>query len=316
MTLSENLMKDTTAAVVEAMRSSGGKLPWRKEWTGSWLPRNGHNGRPYMGINVVLLQSIAFVRGYESNDWFTYQGAKRSLGQVRRGEKAAARVVYWHMGNKDYTDEKTGKLVKKSYRPMWIKYYPVWNKDQIDWECPPGYEIVADPVKETAPWYEPCNEAVQRMRSTGVRVGNGEPAYYVTFDKVTMPLEKDFIRTNAYWATMFHELGHATGHKKRLDRDLTSYKSNSGSTYAFEELVAELCSAFICQYHRIYDEGYSIDNAARYLNHWITAMNGDPKYLFKASKQAQEAARYILNFPDELNHTKREKLHDRQRTDG
>ena len=154
------------------------------------------------------------------------------------------------------------------------------------------------------------------MRSTGVRVGNGEPAYYVTFDKVTMPLEKDFIRTNAYWATMFHELGHATGHKKRLDRDLTSYKSNSGSTYAFEELVAELCSAFICQYHRIYDEGYSIDNAARYLNHWITAMNGDPKYLFKASKQAQEAARYILNFPDELNHTKREKLHDRHRADG
>jgi antirestriction protein ArdC len=47
-----------------------------------------------------------------------------------------------------------------------------------------------------------------------------------------------------FYATAFHELGHATGHKSRLDRDLRSRFGEKA--YAAEELIAELCAAFLC----------------------------------------------------------------------
>jgi len=41
-----------------------------------------------------------------------------------------------------------------------------------------------------------------------------------------------------------HELGHWTGHVSRLDRNFSG--RHGGEAYAREELVAELCSAFLC----------------------------------------------------------------------
>src|SRR3546814_14482977 len=41
-----------------------------------------------------------------------------------------------------------------------------------------------------------------------------------------------------------HELTHATGHAKRLNRDLTN--SFGSKDYAREELIAEMGSAFLC----------------------------------------------------------------------
>ncbi|MDQ6868506.1 MAG: zincin-like metallopeptidase domain-containing protein [Pseudomonadota bacterium] len=49
---------------------------------------------------------------------------------------------------------------------------------------------------------------------------------------------------DCFYAASFHELGHWTSHKSRLDRDL---KNRFGSReYAAEELIAEFASAFLC----------------------------------------------------------------------
>lgn len=44
--------------------------------------------------------------------------------------------------------------------------------------------------------------------------------------------------------TALHELGHASGHSSRLNRDLSG--SFGSRKYAFEELVAEINAAFCC----------------------------------------------------------------------
>jgi antirestriction protein ArdC len=46
------------------------------------------------------------------------------------------------------------------------------------------------------------------------------------------------------YATALHELGHRTGAKARLDRDL--FGRFGDQSYAAEELIAELTSAFLC----------------------------------------------------------------------
>jgi antirestriction protein ArdC len=80
-----------------------------------------------------------------------------------------------------------------------------------------------------------------------------------------MPSFENFKDADCFYATSFHELGHWTAHKSRLDRDL---KTRFGSRdYAAEELVAELASAFLCAEFGINKEV----RHASYLAHWIAA---------------------------------------------
>jgi Zincin-like metallopeptidase len=76
------------------------------------------------------------------------------------------------------------------------------------------------------------------------REGQGEPYYAAGRDFISMPTFEAFKDADCFYATSFHELGHWSGHKSRLDRDLTSRFGNRA--YAAEELVAELASAFLC----------------------------------------------------------------------
>src|SRR5690606_4076176 len=47
----------------------------------------------------------------------------------------------------------------------------------------------------------------------------GSQAYYApTLDRVQMPELKSFVSSQAYHATLFHELIHSTGHPTRLNR--------------------------------------------------------------------------------------------------
>jgi antirestriction protein ArdC len=104
---------------------------------------------------------------------------------------------------------------------------------------------------------------------------------------MSMPAFEAFKDADCFYATNFHELGHWTAHKSRLQRNL---KNQFGSRdYAAEELVAELASAFLCA-------EFGIDKEARhasYIAHWIELLNHDDKAFFTAASKAQEAADYL-----------------------
>jgi antirestriction protein ArdC len=86
---------------------------------------------------------------------------------------------------------------------------------------------------------------------------------------------------------MFHELGHWTGHKSRLDRDL---KGRFGDrAYAAEELIAELTSAFLCA-------EFDMDGELRhagYIENWIGLLKADSRAFFTAASKAQAATDYL-----------------------
>jgi antirestriction protein ArdC len=82
-------------------------------------------------------------------------------------------------------------------------------------------------------------------------------------------------------------LGHWTGHKSRLDRDLRHRFGERG--YATEELVAELCAAFLCA-------EFSIDGDLRhagYIQTWIGLLKAHSRAFFTACSKAQAAADYL-----------------------
>ena len=125
-------------------------------------------------------------------------------------------------------------------------------------------------------------------------------AYYSPLeDYVGMPDRERFDSEPGYFATIFHELVHATGHKSRLKRPSITERNGFGSDpYCKEELIAELGSAFLCGHAEIVER--TIDNSAAYLKGWLEQLRNDRTLIVQAAAQAQKAADFILgNGPDD-----------------
>jgi hypothetical protein len=108
------------------------------------------------------------------------------------------------------------------------------------------------------------------------REGTGEAYYRPGADFISLPRFENFKSAATFYATAFHELGHATGHKSRLDRDLRHRFGERA--YAAEELVAELCAAFLCA-------EFSVDGDLRhagYIQSWIGLLKADSRAFFTA----------------------------------
>src|SRR4029079_758119 len=109
---------------------------------------------------------------------------------------------------------------------------------------------------------------------------------------ITIPPLAAFPQISSYYATLLHECGHWTGHKKRLDRDLSTRFGTRA--YAAEELIAELTAAFLCAHLDIEGEL----RHAGYIEDWIRLLKDDPKAIFAASSKAYEASDYLRVFSE------------------
>ncbi len=108
-----------------------------------------------------------------------------------------------------------------------------------------------------------------------------------------MPEQWRFKGVEEYYATLFHELGHSTGHPRRLKRHENDRHLAFGSTaYSKEELVAEMGAAFLCGMCEIANR--TIENSAAYIQGWLRKLRSDKKLVVQAAAQAQKASDYIL----------------------
>jgi antirestriction protein ArdC len=85
---------------------------------------------------------------------------------------------------------------------------------------------------------------------------------------------------------------HATGHQSRLGR-LANESTNFGSsTYAKEELLAEMGAAYLNATAGILHS--NIDNSAAYIASWLKRLKEDRKLVVMAAAAAQRASDFIL----------------------
>jgi antirestriction protein ArdC len=109
-----------------------------------------------------------------------------------------------------------------------------------------------------------------------------------------MPPRASFKSEESYYATLFHEMVHATGHGSRLARKGFEEKNGFGSPeYSREELIAECGASFLCGYTGIENE--TIENQAAYIEHWRKQLMADKKLVISAAGQAQKAVDFILD---------------------
>src|SRR5512135_911834 len=124
------------------------------------------------------------------------------------------------------------------------------------------------------------------------------PCYNAARDVVDMPNLGQFEDGEGYFATLLHELCHATGVPSRLNRFEKRAGENREERYGFEELVAELGAAFLSATCGL-DNSSRLDDASAYLAGWLKALRDDKKLLLQAASAAQKAADFILGKVEE-----------------
>jgi len=118
-----------------------------------------------------------------------------------------------------------------------------------------------------------------------------QPAYSPRRDCVLLPHLSQFENATSYFATLWHELVHSTGHPRRLNR-FQDLEVDRFERYGFEELVAEFGAAFLLAFAGIATPETD-DQQASYIAGWAQAIRNDNQLILQAASAAQRAADYI-----------------------
>lgn len=266
-----------TDQIVNALES--GVKPWACPWDrascGFTLPMNHSTGNHYNGINVLALWCSQMERGFTSSSWMTFKQARALGGSVRKGETGSKVVFYSPI-------ERENDKGEKEIFPM-ARAFTVFNLDQIDGIERPAPVILSE--------FEANEAAEQIVKGSGARIiEEGNSAHYsLKNDHIKLPPRDRFADGDNFYATAFHEIGHWTGAKSRLDR--TFGKKFGDAEYAFEELVAELTAAFLGAEVGITGEHLQHES---YIAHWLEQLKGDKKFIFKAASAASKAHGFVM----------------------
>ncbi|MCP4079877.1 MAG: DUF1738 domain-containing protein [Planctomycetaceae bacterium] len=290
----QDLYQEITNKIIAHMEQ--GKFPWVQPWDSNHaacavgLPVNATTQRRYSGINVLILWGAVFDHGFTSQNWLTFKQAKSLGGSVRKGEKGQV-VCYADR----FTPQKEREQARSEGRDPqtipFLKRYRVFNIEQCENLCE---DLPTGTIGKSQPSAEreiiPRAERLAKDSGADIRHGGDRAFYEPLRDFVQLPPQPAFFEQIDYYRTFFHELGHWTGHAKRLDRDQSGrFKTKS---YAREELIAEMTAAFTCAALSIAPTVRHAD----YLASWLKILKEDKRAIFRAASQASKAAEFLLAF--------------------
>lgn len=262
-----------------------GTAPWQKPWDAGIAAMNrphNFNGRPYHGVNALMLWCTAIDKGYDDPRWLTFKQVNKLGGHVNKGEKAQI-VEYWQW-EKEVENPETGEKEKVPLEHPKVYRAAVFNADQC---------TGLPKLRRQAQKWSPVERAENIIAANGVPVTHntdGSAFYSPGGDFICLPPRESFATVDAYYSTLLHEVGHSTGHPTRLNREFGGQFGSEG--YAREELRAELASTFLCGELGIATTGSDEQHAA-YVKSWVSALKNDYNEIFRAAADAEKICNYL-----------------------
>jgi len=253
-----------------------GFVPWHKPWTRNGMPMNLLTLNPYAGINTLYLAS----QGYSENFFLTYEEIKSINATVIDNAKGYPVILGEY------------KIESGNCNPgVMINQTIVFNIAQCDGiprDLVPEIEVPVNPIGM-------CHELMKNMVNKPVIRHQGvESLYRADMDLILMPLMQFFEgNMQKYYADLFKQIIHATGHEKRLNRKEIMEKTNPD----LKELTAELGLWHLISWNGIKVPQYS---SKAYRKRWVGKLIENPRLLLDACLQAQQAVIYLLNIEQEI----------------
>ena len=285
-----------------------GRVPWVQPWGTAAakaplaLPNNASTGRRYSGINVLILWGAVIEHGFPAQSWLTFRQALSLGGNVRKGEHGTT-VVYADRFVPDDEKKRAREVGEEAQAIPFLKRFTVFNLAQCE-GLPEDLAVVAPPPEPGL--IEPAVEALIKATAIDFRIGGNRAFYAPDADYVQVPPPQAYFEAINWHRTALHELGHASGHVSRLNRDLSG--SFGSKKYAFEELIAEMNAAFCCASLVIVPTVRHAD----YIGSWLEVLREDNRAIVRAASQASKAADYLLGFLPEHQQTVPEHSSDRR----
>lgn len=271
---SKNLYDEIAETILSDLEQ--GVVPWSPPWTSQGgpvgIPVNATTGRTYSGGNIFLLWAAMKRLGFARPAFITFRQCKEAGSTVLKGERGVG-LVYWNPEGAR-TTEQDGK---ERLVPV-LRRFTVFNVQQTTLE---GTEAVTANVTELS-----CAKLLS-AHGVDVRVGADRAYYDPSGDFVRMPPKQRFESEQAYEAVLLHELVHWTADKARCDRP--EARDREKESYAREELVAEMGSAFLCARLGM---KYEVRHSA-YIESWLKMFRGDRREFFRAASAAQKAVEFL-----------------------
>lgn len=265
--LRNEIYEDITNRLIEKL--SQGTIPWRKTWEVG-LPTNLQSKRKYNGINFINL----CMNEYASPYYVTCLQCKERDGYIKRGQKGSW-IIYWDL------KEVPSNNIDDVKRVPFMRRSIVFNIAQtsLHYEIDEERKIIR------------CEEVIKGMELHPDIRHNILRAYYSPVeDYISLPPINSFTSEAEYYSTLMHELIHWTGHTSRLNRKSTATEDE---LYSFEELVAEIGSAYLCALTGIAPK--TLDNQAAYIKGWLKLAESDDSIFMKAAIEAQRAVNFIID---------------------
>ena len=302
MTKSYTSSEDKLLEDLVALLERDDQPKWRKPWAGhQGEHRNLITGKPYQGVNPLLLEMGLLIRKTDSPLWCG-SGQAKALGWFPTKGSNGVRILRPQLNSREMVDRDSKPHLDGEGHPLvsaWVSYKPVVLFNAIDLtggneeataelhkriatelgvtDMPAGDTRALDAEKHLWSWPVPTN------------FGGTTACYNSSLDRISMPLAESFDSRESFCSTWLHEQAHSTGHSSRLDRKLGNQFGSAA--YAREELIAELASVLACYRLRI---GYELEQHAAYMSSWAKALKeGGAKELMKVLKEARMAADLI-----------------------
>ena len=281
----KNIYETITEKIIDSLET--GVVPWARPWEANryGIHRNAVTERPYRGLNILLLNMVAMINGFVDPRWLTFRNAEKLGGHVKKGEKGVG-IIFWKFipakpgGSNDV--QTVSEDEDKKVIPL-VRMYTVFNVEQCqDLKIP---ELEGQEIEDSS---HPDSESILTVPI--IKHGGNEAYYSKSRDFIALPARDRFESLEFYYSTAFHEIVHWTGHPTRLHRKFG--KRFGDQDYAFEELVAEIGSAFLGANTGISFEGM---RHPEYINSWLQILKKDNRAIFSAAAKAQTATDFVLN---------------------
>ena len=268
------------------------KLDWRKEWSGiSERPYNPISKTVYHGSNYFSLLLTSMVKGYQDPRWCTFAQIKEQGWTLKAGKGQSAKIEFWYPYDREQKKSiswqefrEVGGQINDRYQ-LYSRAYSVYNGDMIIGI--PKLEVRQNEI-------QPVELVDTISRNMGVPISYHQTArafYRPIEDRIYLPYRQQFNSEYAYASTALHELSHATGAEHRLNRKQGGEFGTE--PYAYEELVAEISSCFLSSELPMGQTEEHLKNHKAYVQSWIQGIKEQPEALFRAVKDAEQAAAYL-----------------------
>lgn len=268
------------------------KLDWKKEWSGlSGRPYNPVSKTVYHGSNYFSLLLTSMAKGYQDPRWCTFAQIKEQGWTLKAGKGQSAKIEFWYPYDREQKKaiswqkfREAGGQINDRYQ-LFSRAYSVYNGDMI--VGIPKLEVTQNEIQPVE-----LVDTISGSMGVSISYHKSDQAFYRPVeDRIYLPYRQQFHSEYAYASTALHELSHATGSEHRLNRKQGGEFGTE--PYAYEELVAEISSCFLSSELPIGQTEEHLQNHKAYVQSWIQGIKEQPDALFRAVKDAEQAAVYL-----------------------